>query len=233
MSTAETTVATLDNPSFVAAATICSILPREDGQDHTMINRTHGIYHVFHPKNGETYRLSHVTWKKDFADVGDYDPAYTRRTNIERRKEFTFDAKQIAEDICKQINGNGPGDGSFFGVFVCAGSEPTTVELDNAFERLKNYFMQCIGAADSQWSSSPRHDLISGVAKRGARWLKLNPEDHAWMSNFQPMTDCPACGTRIKPGVAICRSCSAILDQEKAAKFNLLPAKQEPKPKVI
>ena len=231
-----TATQTLENPSFVADATICSILPREDGQDHTMINRTHGIYYVFHPVEGEAYKVSHVHWKKDFADVGDYDPAYTRRTNIERRKEFTFDARQIAEDICKQINGNGPGDASFFGVFVCAGSEPTKQELESAQRRLDNYFKQCIAAADSQWSNIPRHDLISGVAKRGARYLKLNPEDHGWMSNYQEMTDCGACGTRIKPGVAICKACGAILDVEKARKFGLLETetpKREPKPKTI
>jgi hypothetical protein len=221
---------TLENQSFTAEATICSILPREDGQDHTVILRTHGAYFVYHPKEGEPYKCSHITWKKDFADVGDYDPQYTRRSGVERRKEFTFDAKQIANDVCKQINENGPGEGSFFGVFVCEGSDPTKQELENAHNRLNAYFTQCVTAADSQWSASPRHDLISGVAKRGGRWLKLNPEDHGWMSNFTKMDDCPACGTRIKPGVAICKGCGAILDEEKARKFGLLE-RLEPKPK--
>jgi hypothetical protein len=31
------------------------------------------------------------------------------------------------------------------------------------------------------------------------------------------MADCPACGEKVKPGVAVCRLCRAILDQEKAA----------------
>ena len=223
-----TAVQTLTNAGFTAEATICSILPREDGQDHTVILRTHGAYFIYHPHEGEQYKCSHVTWKKDYADVGEYDPAYTKRSGIERRKEFTFDAKQIADDICKQINSNGPGDASFFGVFVCKGSEPTQQELEQHHNRLKNYFMQCVAAADAQWSSNPRHDLVSGVAKRGARWLKLNAEDHGWMVNFQVMADCPACGTRIKPGVAICKACGAILDAKKAAEFGLLePA--EPK----
>lgn len=214
--------------SFVAGATICSILSREDGQDHTMINRTHGVYHIFHPKDGEEFKLTHITWKKDYADVGDYDPAYTRRTNIERRKEFTFDAKQIADDICKQINENGPGDSSFFGVFVCAGTEPTQKELTEAHKRLDHYFMQCIAAADTQWSANPRHDLISGVAKRGARYLKLERE---WLSNYTPTMECPACGSRIKPGVAICRGCGAILDRKRAEQFGLVD--KEPKPRTI
>jgi len=35
------------------------------------------------------------------------------------------------------------------------------------------------------------------------------------------MSDCPACGEKEKPGVAVCRHCIAILDQEKAAKHGL------------
>lgn len=226
-----TTIQTLDNASFTAEATVCSILPREDGQDHTVILRTHGAYFIYHPKEGESHRTSHITWKRDYADVGDYDPQYTRRSGIEKRKEFTFDARQIADDICKQINANGPGEDSFFGVFVCAGSEPTEQELENGRNRLRAYFMQCVAAADSQWSANPRHDLVSGVAKRGGRYLKLNPEDHGWMSNFQVMADCPACGTRIKPGVAICKGCGAILDEEKAAKFGLIQESESKKAK--
>jgi hypothetical protein len=211
----------LENPSFTAEAVICCILPREDGQNFTIANRTHGVYYVNHPKNGEAYALSRIPWKKDYADVGDYDPAYTRRSGIDKRKVFTFDAKEIAADICHGINDNGPGEGSFFGVFVCVGQEPTEQELETSKKRLESYFMQTIAAADSQWSSNPRHDLISGIAKRAARHLKLDPEQHEWLISYRPTVDCPVCGERIKPGVAVCKGCHAILDAEEAAKFGI------------
>ena len=222
--------AAVENTSFVGKATICSILPREDGQDHTLVNRTHGMYHVWHPKAGEPFRLSHIVWKKDFADVGDYDPMYTRKTNIERRKEFVFDAKQIAEDLCQQINNNGPGEASFFGVFVCEGEEPTEAELEKARKRLEAYFTQCIAAADVQWSANPRHDLISGIAKRAVRFLNLDPSDYRWMSVQRKTVECPACGSRVKPGVAVCLGCGAILDEAKARQFGLI-ADKAPKEK--
>src|SRR5206468_11844754 len=95
-----TAVQTLTNAGFTAEATICSILPREDGQDHTVILRTHGAYFIYHPHEGEQYKCSHVTWKKDYADVGEYDPAYTKRSGIERRKEFTFD--EIGRASCRE-----------------------------------------------------------------------------------------------------------------------------------
>jgi hypothetical protein len=212
----------IENPSFTAEVVICCILPREDGQDHTVANRTHGVYYVKHPKEGEPFALSHIPWKKDYADVGDYDPAYTKRTGQDRRKVVVFEAKEIASDICKQINDNAPGDNSFFGVFVCAGQEPTEKELETAKKRMETYFMQCIAAADSQWSANPRHDLISGIAKRAARYMKLNPDDHEWLISYRPMIDCPVCGDRIKPNVALCKSCGAVLDAEKAAKFGVV-----------
>jgi hypothetical protein len=40
---------------------------------------------------------------------------------------------------------------------------------------------------------------------------------------YAPMrtADCPACGEKVKPAAAACCHCSAILDQEKAAKHGL------------
>lgn len=223
------TLAPILDPTFTVAATICSILPREDSQNHTVILRTHGAYFIQHPKEGEEYALSHVTHKVDYADVGDFDPAKVKRTGVDPRKQYHFDAKSIADDLCKQINEGAAGTNSFFGVFVCKGTEPTREELDSAHKRLNEYFTQCVVAADAQWSDIPSHNLISGIAKRAGRWLKLNPENHGWMSNFQTMADCPACGTRIKPGVAICKACGAILDHEKAAQYGLIEAKPKGK----
>jgi len=208
------------NQTFEAEAVICSILPREDGQAFTIANRTHGVYYVNHPKDGEKFALSSIPWKTDYADVGDYDPAYTRRSGIEKRKEFTFTAKAIAEDICKGINDNGPGDHSFFGVFVCQSlSGPSEAELNDAFAKLERYFMDTIAAADAQWSANPRHDLISGIAKRGARWLHIERE---WLSAYKPMAECPACGEKIKPFVAVCKSCGCIVNKEKAEELGML-----------
>lgn len=221
-----------DNPSFIPSAVICSILPREDGQPFTIVNRTHGVYRVWHPGKGEDYKLTPITWKKDLADVGDHDPLYTRKTGVERRKEFTFDGKQIAADLCKEINDHGPGEGSFFGVFVCEGMKPTEAELARAHQVLESYFMQNIAAADASWSNNPKHDLISGIAKRAARYMGLDPADHEWMSKYHKTIPCPGCGERVRPGVAICKSCHAILDEEKAKKLGLLriPAEEKRSP---
>ena len=51
----------------------------------------------------------------------------------------------------------------------------------------------------------------------------------AWLDKLEPkvMTDCPACGEKVKPGVAVCRSCGAVLDAARAAQFGLAPAGHE------
>ena len=40
------------------------------------------------------------------------------------------------------------------------------------------------------------------------------------------MSECPACGEKVKTGVAVCKHCHAILDADKAAKHGLGPAGQ-------
>ena len=36
--------------------------------------------------------------------------------------------------------------------------------------------------------------------------------------------ECPACGERLKPNVAVCRVCGAVLNREKAAQWGLSTA---------
>jgi hypothetical protein len=66
--------------------------------------------------------------------------------------------------------------------------------------------------------------FITDLERRAARELKL---DKPWLYDPKPLAECPACGEKIKPGVAVCRSCRAILDREKAAKFGLAPRESE------
>jgi ribosomal protein L32 len=66
--------------------------------------------------------------------------------------------------------------------------------------------------------------FITDLERRAARELKL---DKPWLYDPKPLSECPACGEKIKPGVAVCRTCGAILDREKAARFGLGVAEAE------
>jgi len=160
------------------------------------------------PAPGERYALTSIHGCKGFLDFGD-----------RHKVDFAISAREIAEDLAREINGDS-GEGSFHGVFVSAGLEPTQEELDEAQAKLKAFHERLVSMADLEWERSHNPMFITDLERRAARELKL---DKPWLYDPKPQSECPACGERIKPGVAICRACRAVLDREKAAEFGFLP----------
>ena len=68
------------------------------------------------------------------------------------------------------------------------------------------------------WARGHSFREISDLHRRAAIALGVERE---WAYVPMRMSDCPACGEKVKTGVAVCRHCSAILDAEKAAKHGL------------
>lgn len=160
------------------------------------------------PENGATYAVTPIRACKGVMDLGD-----------KRTMEFSITAREIAEDIARELN-NDSGEGSFHGVFVAAGPEPTEAELADARRRLEDFYRKLVAAADLEWERSHNPMFITDLDRRAARELKL---DKPWLYDPKPQDECPACAEKIKPGVAVCRSCGAILNRAKAAQFGLLP----------
>ncbi len=74
--------------------------------------------------------------------------------------------------------------------------------------------------ADATYARSPnRPELLTDVQRRAARALGL---DRPWLVKVSPMQECPVCGEAVKAGVALCKYCGAILDEEKASRFGVL-----------
>lgn len=163
------------------------------------------------PESGAAYAVTPVHACKGVMDLGD-----------KRTMEFSIAAREIAEDIAREIN-NDSGDGSFHGVFVAAGAEPTESELIDARHRLNDFYTRLVASADLEWERSHNPMFITDLDRRAARELKL---DKPWLYDPKPQDECPACAEKIKPGVAVCRSCGAILNPEKAAQYGLV--KSEP-----
>jgi len=133
-------------------------------------------------------------------------------------------AREIAEDIAREINGDS-GEGSFHGVFVAAGEVPTDAELADARRRLEDFQRRLVAAADLEWERTKNPMFITDLERRAARQLGL---EKPWLYDPKPQAECPVCAERIKPGVAVCRSCGAILDREKAAQYGLV-AREKPR----
>jgi hypothetical protein len=168
-----------------------------------------GSLEVRSPEPGEAFAITPIRGCMGVMDLGD-----------KRIMEFRITAREIADDIAREINGDS-GEGSFHGVFVAAGDSPTDAELEEARRRLDEFHRRLVAAADLEWERSHNPMFITDLERRAARELRL---EKPWLYDPKPLADCPVCAEKIKPGVAVCRSCGAILDREKAAQFGLVAA---------
>ncbi len=166
-----------------------------------------GAVTIASPEEGQEYAVTPIRGCKAKMDMGD-----------KHMLDVPLTAREIAEDLAREIN-NDSGEGSFHGVFVSAGPEPTEEELTEAKSKLQGFHRRLVEAADLEWERSHNPMFITDLERRAARELKL---DKPWLYDPQPQAECPACGEKIKPGVAVCRTCHAILDREKAAKFGFV-----------
>jgi len=173
------------------------------------VSRTHGVYHIPSCGKGQQYSVLLVTSRGDALDLGD-----------NRRFPFTISAREIAEDLLQDLHDHG--------VFLCAGARPTTDEVNAAIARRDAYYQRLVGEGDTMWARGHSFREISDLHRRAAIALGVERE---WAYVPLRMNDCPACGEKVKPGVAVCRHCRAILDPQKAAKHGLGTAAAAPQEK--
>jgi hypothetical protein len=171
-----------------------------------------GSLEVRSPEPGEAFAITPIRGCTGVMDLGD-----------KRIMEYRITAREIADDIAREINGDS-GEGSFHGVFVAAGDSPTDAELEDARRRLEDFHRRLVAAADLEWERSHNPMFITDLERRAARELRL---EKPWLYDPKPLADCPVCAEKIKPGVAVCRSCGAILDREKAAQFGLVAREEK------
>jgi hypothetical protein len=170
-----------------------------------------GSLEIRSPQPGEPCAITTIRGCTGVMDLGD-----------KRTMEYRITAREIAEDIARELNGDS-GEGSFHGVFVAAGDLPTDAELADACRRLEEFQRLLVKAADLEWERTKNPMFITDLERRAARQLGL---EKPWLYDPKPLADCPVCAEKIKPGVAVCRSCGAILDREKAAQYGIVPAER-------
>jgi hypothetical protein len=163
------------------------------------VSRTHGVYHIPACAKGEPYALLLLTSRGDALDMGD-----------NRRFPFTISAREIAEDLLQDLQDHG--------VFVCAGPRPSSEEVTAAKTRREDFYHRLIGEGDVMWARGHSFREISDLHRRAAIGLGVERE---WAYVPMRLDDCPACGEKVKHGVAVCKHCHAILDAEKAALHGL------------
>jgi hypothetical protein len=166
-----------------------------------------GSLPIVSPQAGEPFAITPIRGCMGVIDLGD-----------KRLMEYRITAREVAEDIAREINGDS-GEGSFHGVFVAAGEMPTESELADARRRLEEFQRRLVTAADLEWERTRNPMFITDLERRAARQLNL---EKPWLYDPKPLAECPVCAEKIKHGVAVCRSCGAILDREKAAQYGFI-----------
>jgi hypothetical protein len=164
---------------------------------------------------GARFALTRISARTAVMDYGD-----------KRTLPLAITAREIADDICREINSDA-GENSFMGVFVCVGDVPTEAELKSAEEKLNEFYRALVASADREWERSHSFLFIHDLQRRAAVKLGMNKE---WHYQVRETEECPGCGDRVKPGVAVCKSCHAILDRDKALALGLVQPVPEAAP---
>src|SRR5258705_2297422 len=175
-----------------------------------------GSLEVSSPQPGQALAVTPIRGCLGVMDLGD-----------KRTMEYRITAREIAEDIAREINGDS-GEGSYHGVFVAAGDAPTESELAEARRRLEEFQRRLVAAADLEWERTKNPMFITDLERRARRQPGL---EKPWLYDARPLADCPVRAQRAKHGLAVCRSCGAILDREKAAQYGMVApdAKDSPR----
>jgi hypothetical protein len=171
-----------------------------------------GSLEIRSPQPGEAYAITPIRGCTGVMDLGD-----------KRIMDYRITAREIADDLARELNGDS-GEGSYHGLFVAAGEAPTEAELLEARRRLEEFQRRLVAAADLEWERTKNPMFITDLERRAARQLGV---EKPWLYDPKPLADCPVCAEKIKPGVAVCRSCGAILDRDKAAQYGIVPEEKE------
>jgi hypothetical protein len=172
-----------------------------------LAQRTYGTFQICGCGAGEGFALTRVTGRTAVIDYGD-----------KRTLPLAITAREIAEDLCREINSDA-GEQSFLGVFVCAGDAPSEEELRAGQVQLEEFYRALVAAADREWERSHSFLFIHDLQRKAAAYLGVEKE---WYYQVRETRECPGCGERVKPNVAVCRTCGAVLDREKALALGLL-----------
>jgi hypothetical protein len=120
-----------------------------------------GSLEVRSPEAGEPYAVTLIRGCTGYIDMGD-----------RRNMEYRVTAREIAEDIAREINGDS-GEGSFHGVFVASSATPSAAELTEAKRKLQEFQRRLVAAADLEWERSKNPMFITDLERRGT-WARRN-----------------------------------------------------------
>jgi hypothetical protein len=170
-----------------------------------VFQRTYGVYVIAGTKAGEPYTSLQINGRIETMDIGD----------DKCQQQFT-EAEDIADDLAHQANDGIvclPGTESFMGVFVSPTEDPAPRVLAEMTAKLMAFYDAQIVLADQWWDDPATHKNISSLPRRAAA---IRHQTRPWTYESVNTMACPDCGVSVRVGLAFCRECGAILDEQKA-----------------
>lgn len=107
------------------------------------------------------------------------------------------------------------------------GTIPSAAELAEARNLLEQHMKMWLADGDAVSSANDPKNPVQPMHRAAALFLKQN---RAWSTAVRAMQECPGCGEPVKPNIAKCGHCGAILDRKKAIELGLLPPESQPVP---
>lgn len=177
-----------------------------------VITRSYGTFTIPACPQGEEFSLTVVESRNAVMDLGD-----------KRILDQPMLAAEIAEDLARHCNADA-GDGSFLGVFMCGPQGPREDDLRDRGAQVDQFCERLVAAADRDYDRSKSTLFISDLQRYAAKRLHLERE---WGGSIRNMKTCEGCGTNILASVAVCKTCGAILDRDKAERLGLVEPQTE------
>lgn len=186
---------------FRHRAYICNIM----SIDWPPVYFDYGQFAIKGCPEGVPYAVTQITARISPMDHGDKN-----KTTVE------VGALHIAHDLVRMMNENSgmgaPDAPAFVGLFVCEQPTPTEEELQQAHAKLEAFARHYVQVADDDFENYHRPQFIPHLARRFARYLKL---DKPWMVAKSAMIECPYCTENISAHAAICPNCKQVVNPER------------------
>lgn len=142
-------------------------------------------------------------------------------------------ARKVAEDICREINGDllnlgvsstfssanqeeGQRTRKTLGVFVSDSSIPDKEVLEREEADLTIYYAALVDEGDAIYAKFRDRKFLSNLHFEAAAYLGI--DDHEWTMNYLNQITCPGCASKVSMRAAICPRCSWILNADAVAK---------------
>jgi len=178
------------------------------------IARSYGTFAIAACPEGRAFSLTVIESRNAPMDLGD-----------KRKLDQPMLAHEIAEDLVRHCNADA-GEGSYLGVFLCGPQGPSEGDLRERGRAVDEFCERLVAAADRDYDRSHSTLFISDLQRYAAQRLHLERE---WGGSIRNMKVCEGCGERILASVAVCKTCGAILDREKAERLGLVEPRQAAK----